>query len=109
MENICAQLRKERSNIDYTYYYHGLFYRWEVTHADYVYRKRKIRIENAVQSINDVSPAVEEQDGRWKYIGRSSVGILSITTDDETRIITAWHASAEEIKLWLGCQGRMFT
>ena len=42
---------------------------------------------------------------RYKYIGHGYAGIITVITDDtSTRIITAWQASTEKVKLWLANQ-----
>ena len=44
---------------------------------------------------------------RFKHIGLSPVGIITVISDDgndEVHIITAWHSSADEVRLWLSRQ-----
>lgn len=86
--------------MDYKYFYRGFLYRWEITHANVAFRDDRIKIYHAVQAIFDCNDPVEQSEfcpPRWKYVGMSTIGLLTvITSEDETRIITSWKASRTE-------------
>lgn len=83
-----------------TYFYHGLTYRWHRPKAEKTYRDDHITIHHCCQAIFDCQYPQEQANyhpPRWKYIGQSDIGIITvITAEDETRIITAWRSSKAE-------------
>ena len=88
-----------------TYFYHGYYYTWHHEPQN-EYERRHISIQEAVRVINRDDSTVEEQieydPPRNKFIGLSSVGIITVITDHTIqRIITAWHSSTAEINEWL--------
>ena len=84
--------------------YQGTLYTWHHEPPNF-YEARHITIQDAIQVINRDDSVLIEQDftsPRYKHIGLSSAGIIVVITDESfTRIITAWHASATEVKEWL--------
>ena len=91
-----------------TYYHQGATYTW-LHEPQNLYEARHISIAAAVQVINrdDTVANVQQVNGeeRYKHIGLSSSGIITVITDHTlTRIITAWHSSTTEVKTWLESQ-----
>lgn len=87
-----------------TFFYEGTLYTWHHEPQN-LYQRRHIRLYDCVLAINDCREPVPQDwydPPLWKYIGKSIAGIITvITEEDETHIITARHASTEEIKTWL--------
>ena len=91
-----------------TYYHNGILFTWHHEPQN-EYNQRHISLYDCVQALEDDRCVVVVQDEyepvRWKAIGLSPVGIITvITEEDEAIIVTAWHSSAEEVKEWLSHQ-----
>lgn len=87
--------------------YLGALYTW-LHEPQNLYEATHITIQDVIQVINRNDSVLIEQDfipPRYKHIGLSPAGIIVVITDESfTRIITAWHASATEVKTWLAAQ-----
>lgn len=83
------------------YPYRGLIYIWRHEPQN-EYNSRRISIQDVVRVINsDPAPELQIINGEehFKHIGLGShTPIVVITDHSETRIITAWKASREEVK-----------
>ena len=83
--------------MDQIYNHNGILFKWERSKAEKILRSRRITLVHAVQTITDPNAIIKTNDTRWKYIGLSDIGLLTvITEEDETRIVTAWKATATE-------------